>query len=80
MIRTHQFVIGPACYWHHEWERCAHCGRLDKPDDPDLPFHLHHDEELEALRQRLHPEHDAMVAMGEGRPVRYDLKVGWVVK
>jgi len=52
----HRFVIGVTCYWHHEYETCAKCGEGDKPDDPQLLEHLHHDEGLDMLRRWVHPE------------------------
>jgi hypothetical protein len=55
-VKAHRFVIGVTCYWHHEHEKCARCGQMDKPDDPEKPCHLHHDERLDRLRMWVHPE------------------------
>ena len=79
-MKQHKFLIEDTCYFHHEWERCAVCGRLDRPDDPELKFHSHHDEDLERVRMEKHPEHPAHIAMREGRPVEWVLGTGWVVK
>jgi len=46
----HPFLIVQSCYWHHEWERCGVCSKWDKPDDPELPEHTHHDETVEKAR------------------------------
>ena len=59
----HQFVIGVTCYWHHEWEVCSKCGRPDKPDDPQLDCHTHHNEDLNCLRMLIHPAHLEHVKM-----------------
>jgi len=50
-VETHEFLIKDTCFWHHEWETCGVCGIGDKPDDPQKPFHLHHDQEVERQRQ-----------------------------
>ena len=50
-MKQHPFLIERTCFWHHEWEICGECGEGDKPDDPQKPFHLHHDEEVERQRQ-----------------------------
>jgi hypothetical protein len=44
---SHPFVVNwpETCEWHHEWEWCKACGKLDKPDDPALPEHQHHEGE-----------------------------------
>lgn len=74
---SHPFLVYNTCYFHHEWETCYVCGRLDKPDEPTLPFHEHHDEELEEIRMAAHPEHlyhDGWV-LGRGK---WYPEIGWL--
>jgi len=75
---THAFLVGDTCYWHHEHEQCAHCGRWDKPDDPELPFHTHHDENADRLRQSWHPEEAARLWWAQGGRCEYITGWGWV--